>query len=96
MSVFKVGDVVEVLQPRKNRGPIEDAERAAWVGRILVVVRVAPALLPWDGISVYTAPSGTKRATRNGWNPISLRKIDPPDWEAPQMTETERDFSLST
>ncbi len=92
MSALKVGDVVEVLPPRKNRGQTENAERAAWVGRVLVVVRVA--LHPEDGIAVYTAPPGTKRATRNGWHVASLRKIDPPDWEAPQTTETERDFSL--
>jgi len=88
---FKVGDVVEVTYVYNNCN-------AAWVGRRLAVIgftaHPGTRREPKPHTRVRTAPSAPRMSdsglkVADGWHPAQLRKIDPPDWEAPRLTEKE-------
>ncbi len=83
MSKFAVGDIVEVVH-------VFCPENSHWLGRQLVVTAVGVPGEdddgPFDGVE--TAPTVDSDAFYP-WHPAQLRKINPPDWEAPRVRETE-------
>lgn len=82
---FQAGDVCEVVPT--PRGRFND-----WAGRRVVITR-AIATRPAGRVCYATSPMPRKHPELPGrrfagWWPESLRKIDPPEWEAP-VTKTE-------
>lgn len=85
MTGFAVGDVVEVVYVHKHAN-------ASWVGRRLVVTDPNVPVPPqYDSLGaplrILTAPM--PKYGRGPWKPDQLRKINPPDWQAPRVTDKE-------
>jgi len=75
---LSVGDLVEVVQSKLFPKA---------VGHRATIIGFRPSVR-WPGISVVRIlpdPFGLNGA----WHPACLRKINPPDWEAPRAREAE-------
>lgn len=81
-----VGDIVEVVC-------CSEANRE-WLGRCLIVTgshfQRATDRWPEGFRGILTAPPGPMGpGIAKAWHPSQLRLINPPDWEAPRVRETE-------
>lgn len=73
---IEVGCVAEVV---RARGLPE------WVGRTVVVTAIRPSRQERGALRYATAPAPEPNGL--GWKPECLRRIDPPDWEAPRVAD---------
>jgi hypothetical protein len=83
MSKFAIGDLVEIVPSRPSQAGY------SWCGRRVTVVAVGvDAFSFMDGgyPGVRTVPRPYDSAL---WREENLRKINPPDWEAPRVTDRE-------
>ena len=84
---LEVGCIVEVL-PRTEPGPPElVAERDSWTGRQLTVTALFDEYC--DMHDCVCPAARTVPGSHGLWHVQSLRRIDPPDWEAPRVQEHE-------
>jgi len=81
---FQVGDVVEVVKVYRN------PHRVKMLGAQLIITGAYTGrspMFPELHTRYTTAPPPP--APAEGWHPSALRKIEPPDWQAPRVRETE-------
>ena len=87
MSAFAVGDVVEIVSVVHSRN-------AAWIGKQAVVSNVGYDARdnlgrPYYGIQTTPRPKPiSPYRSDTAWHAHQLRKINPPDWQAPLATDT--------
>lgn len=83
---LQVGDVVEVVY-------VHSPEIKCWVGRRVVVSEIGVAnIWGYVGIETVPRPQADRTYAPNGyspWMPDQLRKIDPPDFQVPLVSEKE-------
>lgn len=86
MNTFKVGDLVEIVGSPNTRPAMRHV-----IGRTGIVVCTGIAIesghiFPGEQFCLL---SPADISGPNGWYSRALRKINPPDWEAPRVRETE-------
>lgn len=88
MKPLEVGCIAEVLPRKWHDSPEENALRDSWTGRRVAVTGFGRVFCRVTGrveIGVMTVPNYHGHM----WLVESLRRIDPPDWEAPRIQEKE-------